>query len=350
MPYQMKNGKWRAKKMIEGVVKTRVFPTKTEAKKWEAAQSQELWEAPTPTPTICLIDFCTAYLKMIEEQYPKRTFNEKTLACKRVLQILPPAKAVMDMTVNDCMEVLRHVARECGGNVANKCRKNMAAAWEWGKRLYGLPPVNPFKEADKFAYDKKPRYVPPEADFWKVYEVAQEQDKVFLLFLLHTGARRTEAFRLDWADVDFERQQIRLGTRKTASRGMEYAWVPMTTELMHALAQIRGMRVAGPVFVNPATGEPFTERMHLMGNLCKRAGVKHFGFHAIRHLAATIMAHAGLDLPSVQTVLRHQSPNTTARYIRSLGVQANKLDEVFGEKKKGAKVMAFAPGKKAIGT
>jgi hypothetical protein len=39
-----------------------------------------------------------------------------------------------------------------------------------------------------------------------------------------------------------------------------------------------------------------------------------------------------LDIPSVQAVLRHRSPNTTARYIKSLGVQASKLDAIFGNK------------------
>lgn len=263
---------------------------------------------------------------------------------------MKPEMAMASITVADAMEALRYIAREEGGNVANKARKNLAAMWEWGKRYWGLPPVNPFREADRFPYDRKPRYVPPEADFWKVYDVAQEQDKVFLLFLLHTGARREEVFRLDWQDVDFERQQVRLGTRKNASRGITYAWIPMTTELAEALAARKGMKASGPVFTDPATGLPYKERVHFMERLCNRAGVKKFGFHAIRHLAATIMAHAGLDLPSVQTVLRHQSPNTTARYIRSLGVQSNKLDEVFSKRKTGAKVQAFAPDKKAIGT
>ena len=42
-----------------------------------------------------------------------------------------------------------------------------------------------------------------------------------LLFLLHTGSRIQEAFRLVWPDVDFERQYVRLGTRKTFWGGMD---------------------------------------------------------------------------------------------------------------------------------
>ena len=54
MPYQMPNGKWRGTRMIQGRVRTKSFPTKAEAKKWEAEQNAERWEVETsPTPTVC---------------------------------------------------------------------------------------------------------------------------------------------------------------------------------------------------------------------------------------------------------------------------------------------------------
>jgi integrase len=86
-----------------------------------------------------------------------------------------------------------------------------------------------------------------------------------------------------------------------------------------------------------------------MSRLCRKAGVKEFGFHAIRHLTATILAHEGLDIPTVQAILRHKNPNTTARYIKSLGVQPDKLNRVFA-KRSGAKILPFEPPKQAIGT
>lgn len=44
MPYLMPSGKWRAKRMIHGKVKTKVFLTKQEAKKWEANQDEQTWQ------------------------------------------------------------------------------------------------------------------------------------------------------------------------------------------------------------------------------------------------------------------------------------------------------------------
>ena len=123
----------------------------------------------------------------------------------------------------------------------------------------------------------------------------------------------------------------------------------MTSELSAALETIRGMRKSGTVFVSQRTGEEYTARQHMMPRLCDEAGVKPFGLHAIRHLSATILAYGGMDLPTVQAMLRHKNPNTTARYIKSLGVKQEKIEQVFA-KRKGAKITPFAPDKTAIGT
>lgn len=45
--------------------------------------------------------------------------------------------------------------------------------------------------------------------------------------------------------------------------------------------------------VPPYIGQPYKTAAHVMERLCQRAGVKRFGFHAIRHLAATILAQEG---------------------------------------------------------
>ena len=68
-------------------------------------------------------------------------------------------------------------------------------------------------------------------------------------------------------------------------------------------------------------GEPFRYRVHFMRRLCKRAKVKAFGFHAIRHLSASILYKLGYDIRTIQTILRHRSSKTTERYLKSLGLE-----------------------------
>jgi len=69
-----------------------------------------------------------------------------------------------------------------------------------------------------------------------------------------------------------------------------------------------------------------------MERLCNRAYVKPFGFHAIRHLTASILYKKGYPLAVIQAILRHANPNTTARDIRSLG-----LEETRGTLEEGLK-------------
>jgi integrase len=55
-------------------------------------------------------------------------------------------------------------------------------------------------------------------------------------------------------------------------------------------------------------GEPFKFRAKFMKTLCLKAGVKPFGFHAIRHLTASQLYSMGYSVATIQALLRHKSP------------------------------------------
>jgi integrase len=75
------------------------------------------------------------------------------------------------------------------------------------------------------------------------------------------------------------------------------------------------------LFCSDYYGQPFKYRLHFMQRLCEKAGVKPFGFHAIRHLSASLMYDMGELTSSIQYTLRHQSAKTTDLYLRSLGTK-----------------------------
>ena len=97
-----------------------------------------------------------------------------------------------------------------------------------------LPGPNPCL-VDRMPEERQPRYVPPEEDFWKVYDTAEGQDRLMLLACLHLAARKGEIFRLTWSDVDFGNNSVQLTTRKRKDGSLEYNWIPMTSELRKAL-------------------------------------------------------------------------------------------------------------------
>lgn len=284
------------------------------------------------TSITCLIDWANAYLSYAKQQFVDKTYAEKRLAFKMLFQSIDCELPVESLT---SAVVLTHITKqktERSGYAANKDRKNLVAAWNWGARF--LAPVLPRKNpclVPKVPEKRSPRYIPPEEDFWKIYNFAQGQDKVMLLAFLHLAGRRSEIFRLKVEDLDFDNSRIRLSTRKRVGGNLEYDWLPMTGDLSIAVKEWLEIRPVGSEYVfvcidntgftKQYYGQPFRQRLHFMARICERAGVKHFGFHAIRHLTASCLYKQGNSLAVIQAILRHKSPSTTERYLKTLGLE-----------------------------
>ncbi len=269
------------------------------------------------TDTICLGEWAEEYLDYAKAKFTKRTYEEKRQIFKRFFLYVDPALPVSKLTSKQVLDYLKKQAEERSGYAANKERKNLLAAYNWGIKYLGLPTSNPCL-VERFPEMRHPRYVPPVEDFWRVYDAAEGQDRVMLLAFLHLAPRRSELFRLKWEDVDFDNQRVRLYTRKRRDGMWEFDWLPMTDELYNSLLAHRQNSKSPYVFTDPQSNLAFRYRRHLMRRLCQKAGVRHFGFHAIRHLTASILANEGVSTIVIQHILRHKNLSTTERYLHSL--------------------------------
>jgi len=356
MPYQ-KGQKWIAQVRKENQRLEKVFLTKKEAKNWEAKMRRkpvEGWKE--KTDTVCLGDWAETYLDFAQAKFGDETYKEKKSMFRRFFEEVDATLPVSKLSKAKVLEYIIKQKKERSGYGANKDRKNLVAGWNWGMKYMDpqLPAPNPCL-VEKMPEVRHPRYIPPEDDFWKVYEVADGgQDKIMLLAFLHSMGRRGEVFRFTWADdINFVNNQVRLGTRKREDGTFEYDWLPMTKELRQALRwwwENRPIKdspyvfvcLEGKPFCKEHYGEPFKERSKFMRRLCEKAGVRPFGFHAIRHLSASILYHLGYEVAVIQTILRHKSPRTTEMYLKSLG-----LEKVRGAledlSQKRGKVLEFKP-------
>jgi integrase len=339
---------WRATVVVNGVRKDHLFPDNTkksyqDAVLWEKETREKLKSSKILLDSWQILKWANEYLIFAQERYAKKVFDQKRSVFARFISFLRPDMIVNDLTPSLVLEYMRKQAKNRSGYAANKDRKDLAAGWNWAcKYLDGFPLdiVNPIRVVDKFPEVRMPRYVPPEKDFWAIYEIAGGQDKIMLLTYLHTAGRRMEIFNLKWDDVDFADSRIRLWTNKREQGNREFDWLPLTQELRQALLkwwEERPVKDAEYVFVclegntycADFYGKPFAYRQHFMRKLCEKACVKPFGFHAIRHLTASILYHKGYNVSVIQAILRHQNPTTTNRYLRSLGLESVRvaLDE-----------------------
>ncbi len=322
-------------------------------------QKKPLAEWVEKTGTVCLFDWSAAYLDYAKIKFSEKTYKEKKAMFKLFLKQVGPDLPVENLTSKMVLDYILDQREHRSGYSVNKDRKNLVAAWNWGKEYMDppLPDRNPCR-VDKMPEIRKPRYVPPEEDFLKVYEVAEGQDKVMLLAFLHLAARRGEIFRLTWNDIDFVNNRVRLATRKRMGGTFEYDVLPMTKELRTALRwwwEHRPIQQSPYVFVcldknqkgRENYGQRFTHRHSFMKSMCKAAKVPRFGFHAIRHLSASRLFNLGYDVAVIQMILRHQSPSTTENYLKSLGLEKAReaLESLSLEK---GKVLSFPSDEKQV--
>lgn len=330
-----KKPKWLGVVTVNGVRRQQLFEddslkSKREAMAWEKDTREAMVAGQTRTASskVSIKEWASAYLDDAKRRNQPKTYKEKRKTFKELIKTMGHTKDVSKITIPDAAKHLGKQNDNRSGNAANKDRKNLAAAWDFGvKYINGFPELrNPFRAVDKFGYDEQERYIPPWQDIKKVLDLCEGQDSVIMAALLKTAARRGELWRLKWRHVDFERGLIRLKTRKRKGGGMEEDDIPMVDDLRGKLAWWKRVQPVETefVFVNldersQTYGQPFKERQRFFRTKCKKAGVKRFGYHALRHYAATVMVRSNCPLDEVQLTLRHKNPLTTARYIKSLG-------------------------------
>lgn len=326
------------------------------AVQWEETTRKQFKSPKTKTATAsptCL-EWLNAYLDYSKETKSPKTFAEKLRTAERFIKAVGKQTLVEDLELPLVMDFLRKQNKLKSGYTANRHRKNLSAGWAWGRKYVpGFPRTeNPFSDADRFPEKRSPRYVPPEEDFWAVVNQAEGQDRVMLLTFLHLAARKGEVFKLKVEDLDFGYGAVTLWTNKRKGGDSQFDRVPMTETLTATLKDWLAVRPVESefLFVNLGEeqfsrdhyGKPFVNRQHFMEKLCKKAGVKPFTYHAIRHLSASILYRAGQPVSVIQAILRHKSPQTTTRYLHGLGLRQTReaLDSVLNGR--GSEQVALA--------
>ena len=182
---------------------------------------------------------------------------------------------------------------------------------------------NPCRGVKFFPTERFVKYVPPAEDIEVVLALATEIDRAYLVTIWQLGARVREVNNLTWEDVDFRRRQVRLWTRKKRGGHKTPRLVDLNDRVFNALkyAQLHRNPHSPYVFTNPKTGTAWDYRDKFFDSLCRRAGIKEMGYHALRHQKASELADKGESLPYIRDFLGHEDISTTSLYLQSLGIK-----------------------------
>jgi integrase len=229
-------------------------------------------------------------------------------------------------------------ARAVSNNAANKDLRYLRALFNFGIRQEFFQ-RNPTQGLEFMPVEKRLKYVPPKEDVARVLLAADFDTQDYLLTIMDTMARVGEINRLTWEDVNLERRYVVLYTRKKKGGHLTPRKVYLTTRLYNVLLKRHRNRVQGKPWVfwgrhwsRKAGGfveGPYQSRGNLMNILCRRAGVRLFGFHALRHFGASVLERANVPIGTIQRILGHESRTTTEIYLHSIGEAEQEAMAVF---------------------
>jgi len=326
------------------------FQTRPEALAWEARKRDEL-KNPPPEEPIRLIfsQVSTMYLEDCQARFQKNTWRQKAFVYRNFLTFIndnPEAESIAKQTFIEYLRFRKEQKdkadrkaekHENGVCAANRDLKELKALYNWSIRQELLL-KNPCHNIESYPEQPKVKYVPPAEDINKVLLAADREDMDLILTLYHTAGRTSEVLNLTWEDINFEQRWVRLWTRKRRGGELQEDKLAMTETLYGVLKRRWDNRdKTTPYIFRNTDGTPYTytQKRDTMKKLCRKASVKTFGFHAIRHHVASILADSGkASLSQIQKMLRHRRTTTTDNYIKTLDPQLRQVANVLDEQGK----------------
>ncbi len=165
--------------------------------------------------------------------------------------------------------------------------------------------------------------------------------KPIVTVALHTGMRLSEILNLKWEQVDLKHGFILLDTTKNGERRE----IPIDNTLIKMFNNMPRGFESKYVFAGK-DGDPYKSVKRSFSTALKKAEIRDFKFHDLRHTFASHLVMAGVDITSVKELLGHKSLSMTMRYSHLSPSHkrkaVNKLDEVLKNTQKETPVHNFS--------
>ncbi len=191
--------------------------------------------------------------------------------------------------------------------------------------------------------DRIPEEIFEVEDIHRLIEAAS-RDKIllryrdFIIFLLSSGCRPSEAIGLRWEHVNFRRDEIHIceslsrsaqGGRKRNGTKSHTRFIPMSQAIRSMLeGRANGADLEGLIFTSP-TGKPIDDHnfsQRTWKRLCEKAGIPYRVPYNSRHSVSNHMLDEGATFHQV---------------AYSLGNSARMISDIYGRKRQGAKLPEF---------
>ena len=200
-------------------------------------------------------------------------------------------------------------------------RTMLYKAVEWGYLK-----ENPIQRVKLYKENQRVRFLEKE-EIERLLNACSPHTRNMVVFALNTGMRRGEIFNLKWSNVDLINKHIYL--YKTKSK--ENRVVPMNRIVERLHVNIKERYISEYVFCNESGGQVRNIRTGFKNSL-RRAGIKDFRFHDLRHTFASHLVMSGVDLNTVRELLGHKKIEMTLRYAHLSQGHKSRAVEALGQR------------------
>lgn len=84
-----------------------------------------------------------------------------------------------------------------------------------------------------------------------------------------------------------------------------------------------------------------------MKSLCRKAGVRYFRFHALRHSGASVMDNNNVPIGAIQRILGHENRTTTEIYLHSISGEERRAIDAFEKASRNPHTVSHTPKKRS---
>ncbi|PPB79801.1 phage integrase family protein [Albidovulum inexpectatum] len=304
--------KWRAEVYRKGQRKSKVFPTRREAREWAARVEFELDNPQEVAADATLGDLLDRYRREVTPG--KRGRRSEEIRIER-LKRDPISRMKLGRLTPDVFSAWRDDRlRVVGPATVRREMGFLSSVLNTARREWGMLADNPLSEVRRPSSPPPRDRLPTDAEIAALRAAAGDDLERLtaralhaFLFALETAMRAGEICSLRWDDVDLDRRVARLRETKNG-RPRD---VPLSTE---AVRLLRELPRRDPVF-----GLTPRQLDALWRALRRKAGVSGLTFHDSRHAAITRLARK-LDVLALARMVGHSD-------LRMLQVYYNETAE-----------------------
>jgi len=181
----------------------------------------------------------------------------------------------------------------------------------------GLIARNPALEISKVNVPQKRLELPSSEQFRRIVEHIRSSGAAtaygcgdLVEFLAYSGCRINEAARIQWADIDYDRQRIYTAPGKNS----QSRFIPLLDSMRGLLERIKAEPRWFRVERRKEEGciLSVVECEKALTQACAKAGAHRITHHDLRHLFATRCIESGVDIPTVSRWLGHKDGGVLA--------------------------------------